>query len=118
MRKPIACTLTTSDLSSQRARWVELAERTPVERLELPNGLRLVFRAAPGVSAELEELVAVERVCCAFAEWTLAPGDESTVLDITAADEAVPVVQSMFRGRGNGERFELRLQQTHDGPSG
>lgn len=97
MRRPIACTLTTSDLASQRARWVELAERTSVERVELPDGLRLVFGSAPGVSVELEELVAVERVCCAFAEWTLAPGDdETTVLEITAAGEAVPVLQAML----------------------
>jgi hypothetical protein len=79
-----------------RRRWLELAERTTVERLALPNGLRLAFAPGPGVVEMLESLVAVERECCAFAEWTLT----KTVLEITAEDDAVPVVQGMFAGFG------------------
>jgi hypothetical protein len=94
MTKPIACTLVSSDLADQRRRWHELAERTKVERHEVPNGLRLAFAPAPGVAEALEALVAVERECCAFAEWTLV----DTVLEITADEEAVPVVRGMFAG--------------------
>jgi hypothetical protein len=96
MRKPIACTLVATDLAAQRRRWQELAERTSIERVELPDGLRLVFAAEPGVLHVLEELVAVERECCAFADWTVASRDGTATLEITAEPEAVPVVHGMF----------------------
>ena len=96
MGKPIACTLVAVDRDLQGRRWRDVAERTSVERLELPNGLRLVFGAEPGVPQELEELVATERECCAFADWTLTHRGGRVTLDITATGGAVPVVQGMF----------------------
>lgn len=96
MRKSIACTLVLSDLAEQRRRWLELAARVSIDRVELRHGLRLSFAPAPGVAETLESLVALERECCAFAEWAL----RGTVLEITAEDEAVPVVQGMFAGFG------------------
>ena len=95
MAKPIGCTLVAPDLAAQGTRWRELAQRTPVERAELPNGMRLIFGAAPGVAETLEELVAIERECCAFATWTLSTDADKTILDITT-DEAVPIVREMF----------------------
>jgi hypothetical protein len=96
MSKTIACTLGVSDLSEQRSRWFELAGRTRVERSELPTGLRLVFGEAPGVGEALEQLVDVERECCAFADWELNRGEGESTLDITAQGDAIDVVQGMF----------------------
>ena len=96
MKTPIACSLIASELAVQRRRWRELAARTPVERVEIATGLRLVFAAGPGVAEALEQLVAVERRCCAFADWTLTPGERETILEITAEDDAIPVLHGMF----------------------
>jgi hypothetical protein len=91
MERVICCTLGSVDLAAQRRRWQALAASTRVEREELTNGLRLTF--GPGAEDQLEELVAVERECCAFADWAVA----GTALEITAAGDAVPVVHDMFK---------------------
>ena len=96
MDTTIACTLGRSDLSRQRSRWLELAARTRVERAELSNGLRLVFADAPGVGDRLEELVAVERECCSFANWDLIAGEGAVTLEITARGDAIGVLHGMF----------------------
>ena len=98
MDKTIACILSRSDLSRQQSRWHELAARTRIERSELPIGLRLVFGDAPGVGEALEQLVEIERECCAFADWELASGEGAFTLEITAAGDAIDAVQSMFSG--------------------
>jgi hypothetical protein len=97
MEKPIACTLGPADLAVRGRRWEELAERTSVERIELPNGLRLVFGEAPGVAEALAELVVLERECCGFADWTLRSTGAETALDVTAGGDAIPVVRELFR---------------------
>jgi hypothetical protein len=96
MDKRIACTLGRTDLSRQRGRWLELAGRTRVERTELPNGLRLVFADAPGVGDRLDELVAVERECCSFADWDLISGEGAVTLEVTARGDAIGVLHGMF----------------------
>jgi hypothetical protein len=59
----------------------------------------MAFRADPGVWEELRELAALERECCAFADWTLRASRERFVLDVSAASErAVAAAQAMFTG--------------------
>ena len=98
MDRTIACTLSGPDLSRQQSRWHELAARTRVERSELPTGLRLVFGDAPGIGEALQQFVEIERECCAFADWELASGEGAFTLEITAAGDAIDVVQGMFSG--------------------
>jgi hypothetical protein len=89
----IACTLTDPQMSERRQRWHALADRAFVERTERPDGLRLVFRADAGVAQELRDLAALERQCCAFAEWAVS----GVVLAVTArSDEGVAAVHGMF----------------------
>jgi hypothetical protein len=94
MEKIIACTLGRADLAEQRRRWAALAEQAPVERVVLPNGLRLTFGG--DVVGPLEELVAVERDCCAFADWAIHGRADRTVLEITSDEDAISIVQQMF----------------------
>lgn len=81
------CTLTSDELAVRGARWRALGR---AEATLLDNGLRLRFD--PHAAAELCELAALERECCAFASWTA----NGSVLDITAEGDAVAAVQAMF----------------------
>jgi hypothetical protein len=96
VEQPVACTLGQEDLAAQGEHWGNLGASTRVERVELSNGLRLVFARAAGVEDELAALVAIERECCAFANWTLVPDADRVALDITAEGEGIPAVQAMF----------------------
>ena len=68
---PVACALTQAGLAAQSARWQRLATRALAERADTADGVRLSFRPGPGVEAELRALVAIERECCPWAEWSV-----------------------------------------------
>ena len=97
--KPVvACTLNGEAMSERQRRWHELAARAFVERVETERGLRLVFREEPGVHAELEGLAALERECCAFADWAVGSDCGDIVLEIGGyGDEGAAAVKAMFR---------------------
>jgi hypothetical protein len=92
----IMCTLSAGELGARGQRWGRLRDRATAEVAPTEAGLRLRFRADPGIEAELRELAALERECCSFADWTVTVDRGSVCLDITAEGEAVPAVQSMF----------------------
>ncbi len=93
----IACSLEKADLARRQDRWLQLGERAGVDLLTTENGLRLLFRAAPGVEGELRQLAELERDCCAFAEWSVHTHGEEAVLDVTAeSEEGITAVQRMF----------------------
>lgn len=95
---PIACTLTSANLAEQAGRWQRLAARAMTARDQTADGLRIRFRAGPGVEQELRELVAVENECCAWATWVIEPAAQQVVLDIRAAGDGVAAMHSMFTG--------------------
>ena len=92
----IACTLTTRDLAVQRERWLRLIRASGTSRAQTPNGLRLGFRADPGVAEELERLAAVERECCAWASWSVVVAGDRVELDVTSTGDGVAALHSMF----------------------
>lgn len=93
----IPCSLEQAELADRRDRWHRLAERAGGAVLTTENGLRLLFRAAPGVEAELHQLVELERDCCAFAEWSLHTEQATLILDVSAeSEEGIAAVQTMF----------------------
>lgn len=93
---PIACTLTADDLAKQRDRWHELASTAFVAREKTHAGLRLVFRPDPGVAEQLERLIAVERECCAWADWRLESADSGVVVDVCSRGDGVAALHTMF----------------------
>jgi hypothetical protein len=44
----IACSLEAADFADRQKRWLQLARRAGLDTLATKNGLRLLFRAAPG----------------------------------------------------------------------
>jgi hypothetical protein len=95
--EPVACTLGSGDMARRAARWEALTGRALVRAATTERGLRLVFRADPGVAGELGDLVALERDCCAFANWSVHEHDAEIALDVTGAGtDAVAAVQSLF----------------------
>lgn len=94
---PVACSLNATDLSRRAERWRDLAGQADLRLSRTDRGLRLTFAALPGVAGELTQLAALERDCCAFADWSVVRAGDRIVLDVTAlADDAIPAVQAMF----------------------
>ena len=95
---PVACALTRAGLAEQSARWQRLAARALTGRADTPDGVRLVFQPGPGIEADLRELVATEQVCCPWAEWTVATGNQQVVLSVRATGAGPDALHHMFAG--------------------
>jgi hypothetical protein len=93
---PVACTLTSAGLAAQGDRWEQLAARAMTGRAETAQGLRVFFRAEPGVEDELRALAAVENQCCAWAGWTVRADTGQVVLDVRSAADGIAALHSMF----------------------
>lgn len=99
---PIACSLGQADLADRERRWHALADRAIIDLAPTGYGLRMRFRAEPGVEAELHQLAALERDCCAFADWAVRADSGVIALDVSGKSaDSVPAVQEMFAGLGS-----------------
>ena len=92
----IACKLSSGNLAAQRERWPLLADKALIERLETDTGLRLTFRAEPGVEEELRALVLVENDCCGWADWSVVASPGQVALDVRSSGEGIAVLHGMF----------------------
>ena len=92
----IACTLSPTDLASRRTRWDSLIAGAGLARELTPDGIRLRFRADARVVAELRELATAERGCCAWADWSVEPGDGDVSLVVRSTGDGVAALQAMF----------------------
>ena len=94
--EPIACTLGSSELRSQAARWKSLYAEAGFGRTETGDGMRVHFRRSQEAEHELTALVAVERECCKWAEWTLEADEDDLILEITSTGDGIAVIHSWF----------------------
>ena len=92
----IACTLSPTDLASRRTRWDSLIAGAGLARELTPDGIRLRFRADARVGAELRELAPAEHGCCAWADWSVEPGDGDVSLVVRSTGDGVAALQAMF----------------------
>jgi hypothetical protein len=92
----IACSLSASELPERRGRWLALTDRALVSRAATPDGVRLTFRAAPGVEDELEALAQLERECCDFAAFEVAATGDRVTLDVKSSGDGVTAVRELF----------------------
>ena len=90
--RPIACTLTPSDLKDRGAAWRKLWASGLLHRDRVRGGIRLL--ADPGAEEALLKLVDLERQCCAWIDFAV---DGSTVT-MTADADGEPVLAGMFAG--------------------
>jgi hypothetical protein len=92
----VACTLTDTDLKSQRERWLALGEIFGLGREETEDGLRISFRSHPGIREELDALVAVENECCAWADWSVERDDDVLVMAARSEGTGIETLHGMF----------------------
>ena len=96
---PVACTLGASDGPERMKRWQQL-HRITAPTTQLSSGqLEVRFQPGPEVLAELMDLVAAERVCCAFVNWAVLEDGGQPVLRVTAPPDSprdVEPIAAMF----------------------
>jgi hypothetical protein len=93
----IACSLGQRDLAERQRRWHALTDNAILDIAPTGYGLRMRFRADPGVGAELRDLAALERACCAFADWSVHADGDVQVMDVRGTSPAaVAAVHAMF----------------------
>lgn len=85
-RTAIGCTLNTAGGISQRARWREFNDDYLLELDRVPGCLTAHYARVDDSVPRLAELVRMEKVCCAFAAWTVSAGRSRLRLEVTGAD--------------------------------
>jgi len=92
----VACTLSDTDLKTQRERWLALGDNFGLGRQETADGLRLGFRYHPAIREELDALVEVENECCSWAAWSVEQEGESLVMAARSTGTGVEALHGMF----------------------
>lgn len=92
----VACTLSATDLKSQRERWINVGTNFGRSREETDDGLRLVFDDHAAVETELQALVAVENECCSWAAWSVEREDDALVMSARSRGEGIATLHTMF----------------------
>lgn len=97
LSEPAACTLTQTDLKTQRERWLALGDNFGLGRRETEDGLRLTYRYHPRIEEELGTLVAVENECCSWAAWSVERDGDTLIMAARAEGTGVETLHGMFR---------------------
>jgi hypothetical protein len=94
---PIACSLGPTDQSSRRAEWQALMEEAVVETAPTPSGVVMQLVTGRDAQARIERLIALERDCCAWIEWTLRDDGAHLTVEATSDTGAgAAVLQGWF----------------------
>jgi hypothetical protein len=96
LSEPVACTLSATNLKTQRERWLDLGRNFGIARDETEDGLRLTFRDHAAVEAELQSLVDVESSCCTWAAWSVERDEGVLVMTARSQGEGVATLHGMF----------------------
>lgn len=78
---PIACTLTAREREKRGVQWLQLIRGWSARVAANEKGVTILFGDV-GVRAQLEDLVAQERRCCAWMELQLCEDERGIVLTI------------------------------------
>lgn len=97
--EPISCSLAGESMTDREQQWRAVGAAALRARAFTPTGLRLEFEAGRETAHALIDLLAAERDCCGWASWSLTSTAASTVIEVEAEEQAVPVLHAMF-GKG------------------
>jgi hypothetical protein len=93
----VACTLSDTDLKTQRERWINVGTNFGIGRKKRDDGLQLSFKDHPAVEQELRALVAVENDCCSWASWSVERKEGALVVAARSKGEGVSTLHGMFK---------------------
>lgn len=96
MVEPIACALEQPQLADRMRSWEQLCEGSSVV-VATPDGVRLDLPPAGAVGHSLLDLVAAERECCGWADWTVTSTASVTRLEVVAEGAGPAALHVMFR---------------------
>jgi len=91
---PIACTLGSDSLTGRLEDWQRLLRHVG-QREPIDLGVRAVFKTSVPLD-ELMRLTAAEQGCCQFLNFAITVDTRGIGLEVTAAADALPIVQSLF----------------------
>lgn len=97
MELPIACSLDAQNAQQRRHEWQLLIDEALRDQVLTPTGVLLVFAGTSAVGRRLEELVDLERQCCAFAKWTITPEGNELVLRVDGEGESASAIRELFQ---------------------
>ena len=92
----VACTLSDTNLKTQRDRWITVGTNFGISRGKTDDGLRLAFTDHPAVEQELRALVALENDCCSWASWSVEREEGVLVMAARSKGEGVATLHGMF----------------------
>jgi len=87
-RLGLACNLSDADLATRHAEWNDIDATALIGRHDASGTVTSRYRATPETRAELERLVAAERVCCGTANWKLHDAGDELRVTVEAASGA------------------------------
>ena len=93
----VACTLSDTDLKTQRERWINVGTNFGIDREKTADGLQLSFKDHPAVEQELRALVAVENDCCSWASWSVERKEGALVMAARSKGEGISTLHGMFK---------------------
>ncbi len=92
-----ACTLTEDEKPDRIARWRNLFEHSTSRRLA-DGEAEFQFENTAWVKSELDELVKLERICCAHVEWSLREMAGGLLLSLKAEPAALKTIYGAIQG--------------------
>jgi len=92
---PIACTLNATDLRARGEELRALGRDALLDATEDEGRAVLRFRADPSVGKRVEAIVAAESECCAFLDFEVVHGPDTTVLTISAPNGGAEMVHEL-----------------------
>ena len=98
--REIACSLEGADRGSRRDRWSRLRAVSEIDAVPTRGGIRMRFTPEAGVEQELEQLLALERDCCAFADWAIRREGGTLVVEVASDEAGADVLREMFGPTG------------------
>ena len=95
---PIVCDMTDApDTTEERlAEYRRLFGNDLIGRERTENGIRFRFSLRDGLAAEIRDLAAREKACCAFFDFTLHLTPSALHLEVRAPESAAKVLADLF----------------------